>query len=98
MVYLVTLNMKVAISRLEIKAQILNILERRGCWGSCQIPKDTIINWLGKKVLDNGKSVSKVIDDLWQDRLIWYHNKQETISLNPHRKQEIYDYIDKYIT
>ena len=92
-----TLYLKSALSRLEIKAQVLHALVRRGRWGSNYIPKDAIINWLGNKVLDNGKSVSKAIDELIQDRLIWSKKKGEVISLNPHRSLEINDYIDKYV-
>lgn len=34
----------------EIKADIMNKLLRRNCWGAKYMPVDTIVNWLAKKL------------------------------------------------
>jgi len=37
------------LSDAEIKADIMNKLMRRNCWGAKYLPLDTLVNWLAKK-------------------------------------------------
>jgi len=81
----------------EIKADILNRLLRRSCWGAKYIPKDTIVNWLAKKVKRNGKRVKKLMRELIQNCYLLVHKKGKTISLNPTRSTEITQYIKRVL-
>ena len=81
----------------EIKADILNRLIRRGCWGAKYFPTETLVKWLCKKVKRNGRRVRKLIKELVQQGLILAHKKGKTISLNPSKASEIIEYVDKTI-
>lgn len=81
----------------ELKADILNKLLRRSCWGAKYMPKDTIVNWLAKKVKRNGKRVKKLMNELIQNRYLLVHKKGKTISLNPTRNTEIAKYIKRIL-
>jgi hypothetical protein len=41
----------------QIKASILEFLMKKGRWGAHYYPLDTMVRWLGKKVMRNGKRV-----------------------------------------
>jgi len=51
----------------EIKADILNRLMRRDCWGGKYLPLDILVHWLSKKVRRNGKRVRKLVKELVKD-------------------------------
>jgi len=80
-------------SNAEIKADIMNRLLRKHCWGAKYLPLNTLINWLGKQIRKNGKRVRDCIEDLVKEGYILSHKKGETISLNPARSREIVEYI-----
>jgi len=82
----------------EIKADILNRLFRRGCWGARYMPKDTLVNQLAKYTKKDGKRVKRLIDELIQNRYILIHKKGETISLNPAKSMEIVQFIKRVLT
>ena len=79
----------------EIKADIMNKLMRRGCWGGKYLPLDSLVNWLSKKVKRNGKRIRKLIKELIKEGYILTHKGGETISLNPALSREIIEYIKR---
>jgi len=81
----------------EIKADILNRLLRRGCWGAKYMPKETFVNWLAKRVKRNGKRIKRLMRELIQNRYLLVHKKGETVSLNPAKSMEIVQYIERIL-
>lgn len=81
----------------EIKADILNRLFRRGCWGGRYLPVKSLVNWLGKQIKKNGRRVRKAIDELHKDGLLLKHKGGETISLNTKRKREITEHLARFL-
>ena len=51
----------------EVKADVMNRLLRKGCWGAKYFPLGSLVNWLAKKVKSNGKRVRKIIKELAND-------------------------------
>ena len=81
----------------EVKADIMNRLMRRGCWGAKYIPLDTLINWLTKRLKRNGKRVRRIIKDLVNEGYLLLHKKGRTISLNPVVSREIIEYVGRIL-
>jgi len=81
----------------EIKADIMNRLMRRGCWGGKYIPLESLVNWLSKKVKRIGRRVRKLIEDLVREGYILLHKGGKTISLNPALSREIVKYVERII-
>lgn len=81
----------------EIKADIMNRLMRRGCWGGKYLPLDNLVNWLSKKVKRDGKRIRKLIKELIKEGYILAHKGGETVSLNPAFSREIIEYIEQII-
>jgi hypothetical protein len=81
----------------EIKAEILNRLMRRGCWGGKYLPLESLVHWLSKKVKRNGKRVRRLIKELVRERYILLHKGGRTISLNPSLNREIIEFIERII-
>lgn len=48
----------------ELRALILNFIMRKGRWGEHYFPIDTMSNWLGQVVRNNGKNVRKKVKEL----------------------------------
>jgi len=93
---------KTSLKEEEIKADILNKLVRRGCWGSVPLPLDSLVNWLSQQVerkynLKDGKRVRKAVRKLLNEGLLRPHKKGKAISLNPKRSGEIQEYIEKVL-
>jgi len=84
---------KLEITDAEIKADIMNRLLRKHCWGAKYLPIDTIINWLSKQTKKNGKRVRKCIEELAKEGYTLLHKKGKTISLNPVRSREVVEYV-----
>lgn len=80
----------------EIKAEICWRLKRRNCWGAKYLPVDSLVDWLGKLVKDDGKKVHAAIEDLIREGLLLSHKKRRTVSLNPHRVREIQSLFDRF--
>lgn len=81
----------------EVKADILNRLIRRGCWGGRYLPLESLVHWLSKKVKKNGKRVRRLIKELVRERYILLHKGGKTISLNPSLNREIVEYVERII-
>ena len=79
----------------EIKADIMNRLMRKGCWGARYLPVDSLVHWLSKKVKRNGKRISRLIKDLVKEGYLLVHKGGRTISLNPALSRQIIEYIER---
>lgn len=79
----------------ELKALILNFIMRKGRWGEHYFPIDTMANWLGQVVQNNGKNVRKKVKELANVGFLILHKVNTTASLNPRYKNEIIEYIQK---
>jgi hypothetical protein len=77
----------------ELKALILDWLERHGMWGAHYFPLDTLVNRLSHVVKNNGKRIRRTVKQLLDEAYILVHKRGETISLNPTRSREIAEYI-----
>jgi hypothetical protein len=84
---------KLEISDEEIKADLMNKLLIRHCWGAKYLPIDTIINWVSKKIKGNGKRIRKCVEELVKEGYILLHKGGEAISLDPTKSREISEYI-----
>lgn len=81
----------------ELKALILNFIMRKGRWGEHYFPLDTMSNWLGQVVRNNGKNVRKKVKELAKEGYLILHKGNTTASLNPQAKQQIMEYIDRHL-
>ena len=79
----------------ELRALILDWLERHGRWGAHYFPLDTLVNKLSHVVKNNGKRIRRMVKKLLNEGYILAHKRGNTISLNPTRSREIADYIRK---
>ncbi|MEM2631360.1 MAG: hypothetical protein QXE00_02200 [Candidatus Bathyarchaeia archaeon] len=89
--------MSLELSDEEVKADIMNKLLRRNCWGAKYLPVDTLVNWLAGKVKPDGKRVRKLIRQLVNEGFLILHKKGETVSLNSAKSGEIIEYIRKFL-
>ena len=81
----------------EIKAEVCWRLKRRNCWGAKYLPVDTLVDWLGRLVKDNGKRVHMAIDVLIKEGFLLVHKKRRTVSLNPRKVHEIEALLEEHI-
>jgi len=81
----------------ETKADIMNKLMRKNCWGAKYLPLDSLVNWLAKKVKRNGKRIRRVIRTLVNEEYLLLHKGGKTVSLNPILSREIIEHIEKVI-
>jgi hypothetical protein len=81
----------------QIRADILNRLMRRKCWGGRYLPAQTLIGWIGRKIVRNGHKVRMAIRDLINAGLLISHKGGSTISLNPSRRVDIHAFIDAHL-
>lgn len=79
----------------ELKAAILDWLERHGRWGAHYFPLDTLVNKLSHVVKNDGKRIRRTVKELLEEGYVLAHKGGETISLNPTRSREIVEYIRK---
>ena len=89
--------MRKELSDQQIKADIMNKLFRRHCWGAKYFPFTTLINWMSKQIKKNGKRVQRLIEQLVKDDYVITHKRGRTISLNPTRNREILEYIKRIL-
>lgn len=94
---MVSVPMKRDYSDEELKALILNFIMRKGRWGEHYFPIDTMSNWLGQVVKNNGKNVRKKVKALAHEGYLVLHKGNTTASLNPQAKRQIVEYIDRYL-
>ena len=81
----------------ELKALILNFIMRKGRWGKHYFPIDTMTNWLGQVVQNNGKNLEKKVKELAGEGYLILHKRNTTASLNPRAKREIMGFIERYL-
>ena len=81
----------------ELRALILDWLERHGRWGAHYFPLDTLVNRLSHVVKNNGRRIRKSVKELLDGGYVLLHKGGDTISLNPTRGREIVEYIRKVI-
>ena len=81
----------------EIKADIMNRLFRKHCWGARYFPFDTLVRWISKKIKKDGKRVQRLVRQLVNDGYLIIHKRGATVSLNPPRSKEIVEFIRKFI-
>jgi len=81
----------------EIKADLMYRLLRKHCWGAKYFPVDTLINWISKQIIKNGKRVRECVEELAKEGYVLSHKRGETISLNPARSREIMEYINSVL-
>lgn len=77
----------------ELRALILNWLERHGRWGAHYFPLDTLVNKLAHVVKNNGKRIRRMVKELLDEGRILAHKGGSTVSLNPTKSGEIAEYI-----
>jgi len=81
----------------KIKADVMNRLLRRNCWGARYLPLVTLVNWLSKKVKKDGKRVRHAVNQLVKEGYLITHKGGATISLNPAKSREIVEYINRVL-
>jgi len=81
----------------ELRALILDWLERHGRWGAHYFPLDTLVNKLSHVVKNDGRRIRRMVKELLDEGYILAHKRGETISLNPTRSKEIAEYIKKVL-
>jgi len=72
----------------EIKADVMNRLLRRNCWGARYFPLSTLVNWLSKKVKKNGRRIRDAVNQLVGEGYLISHKGGSSISLNPARSRK----------
>lgn len=82
---------------LEIAATVLHKLRRRGIWGGKYKPYDSVKRWIAGKVKDDGKRIEGILDELIKEGLLLSHKGGKTVSLNPKRKGDIINTIEKVL-
>lgn len=80
-------------SHSELKALILDWLQRHGRWGAHYYPIDTLVNKLSHAVKNNGKRIRRVVKELIREGYTLVHKGGKTVSLNPPKNQEIAEYV-----
>lgn len=77
----------------EIKADFMDRLIRKHCWGAKYLPLDSLINWIAKQIKKDGRRVRKCVEDLAKDGYLLLHKRGEAVSLNPAKSKEIAEYV-----
>lgn len=78
--------------REELTANLLYKLYRKGIWGGRHTPIDNLFHIVGDLYIKESKKIAKELNNLgWV--LIKKSTGEEHISLNPHRKGEIRNFI-----
>jgi hypothetical protein len=81
----------------QIKADLMNRLLRKHCWGAKYFPLITLVNWMSKQIKNNGKRIQRLVRQLVNEGYLLLHKKGATVSLNPTRSKEIIEYIKKIL-
>jgi len=80
----------------QIKADLMNRLLRKHCWGAKYLPLITLINWISKQVKD-GKRIQRVVKQLVNEGYLMLHKGGATVSLNPTRSKEIIEFVERVV-
>jgi len=81
----------------EVRALILDWLERHGRWGAHYFPLDTLVNKLSHVVKNDGKRIRKAVKELLEEGYVLAYKGGNTISLNPTKNREIAEYIRRVV-
>lgn len=81
----------------EISANIFLKLAREKKWGGSYRPKDSVIRWIEGRLKKDGKRIRKIIKQLIKEGLLLEKKSGEVISLNPKRKGDIINTIEKIL-
>ena len=81
----------------QIKADVMNRLFRKNCWGAKYLPLDTLVNWLAKRVKRNGKRVKNLVRALVNEGYLLLHKGGKTVSLNPVMSKDVTEYVERVI-
>jgi len=73
----------------KVRISILVFLFNKGRWGENYFPLQTMTNWLGKRIKNDGKRLKSCIKDLANEDYIIFHKGHNTVSLNPRLSMEI---------
>lgn len=87
--------MRIEYDDAELRAEILNFIMRKGRWGEHYFPIDTMANWLGQVVKNNGKNIRKKVKELAKEGFLILHKVNTAASLNPRLKREIEEYVER---
>jgi hypothetical protein len=79
----------------QVKAAILEFLLKKGRWGTHYFPTATLINWFSRKVKRNGKRVRSCLRSLAGREFLLVHKRGKTISLNPFKRRDILELIER---
>ena len=80
----------------ELKAQLLFKLYRKGIWGGRHTPIKNLFHIVNKAHLNESKEATKELNNLgWI--LIKKSTGEEHINLNPHKKEQIKNYILEFL-
>jgi hypothetical protein len=83
-------------SHSELRALILDWLQRHGRWGAHYYPLDTLVNKLSNAVKNNGKRIRRVVKELVQEDYVLVHKRGTTVSLNPPKSKEILEHLKRF--
>lgn len=81
----------------EITATIFHKLRRVGKWGGNYKPYDSVKGWIEGRIKNDGKRIEAIMNSLIKEGLLLSHKGGETVSLNPKRKGDINNTIEKVI-
>lgn len=95
---MISVLMVIELTDEQIKADIMDRLLRRNCWGAKYLPIDSLVNWMGKQIKRDGKRVRTLLDDLSKEGFLFLHKRNTTASLNSRMKGQIVEYIQKNLT
>lgn len=71
----------------EIRALILDWLERHGRWGAHYFPLDTLVNKLSHVVKNDGRRIRKVVKELLEEGYALAHKGRKRHITEPREKQ-----------
>jgi hypothetical protein len=63
----------------QLKAAIMEFIQKKGRWGSHYYPMYTLINFLGRKVRRDGRRVKQTIRNLVNNGYLLVHKRGERL-------------------
>lgn len=81
----------------KLRAQILHYLWMQGSWSEFYTNYDRMRRRLSKVVKNNGKNITKQIEELVRWRWVLPRKNWDTISLNPIYKLSIKQYVVQHL-
>jgi len=87
--------MKKDLSEDEIRASIIDKLDRRGKWGGCTQNKDLLEKDIMSKLKHDGKVVNKIIENMIKGQELILGKSGNVISLNPRFSYQLRKFRDQ---